>query len=689
MRQNYKSKIIKKFKQVIINVLFISIFSNTYILFLKNKDYTKENKKPLIPDKWIVITAFNPPSSFIINLEKNIEDWKIIVIGNNETNDIKWNIFKSSNKLFYLSLEDQIDLNYNIIKYLKQNSYYRKSIGYLYAIQHGAKEIYEIDEDIEFNNFSCINNYFDDILVSYVKRNDSLMINPYSHFGDKNIWPRGFKISDIGKQITNDFHFINSSNILLKPLIFQGLINYYPDVDSLFYLTRKDLNSIYNFNRSYPLIYFPNNYVPINSKNTRYLYDIFPLLMFPISIDENIGDIWRGYIMQYFSWKMNGVIIYYSSDSFRKINPTKNSDFTTQKKIFIELNKFLELLNSCNNYDKNKNTLEIYINFLDMLVDNKIINGEDSIVYKMFSKDLVNIGYNFTSFTFTETKNDHSNYFKIDSMFHLYIPSNLSIIKNNNLNLMNHFFSDEVYDDILLIVNFNKQGFLFLKDYIINLYNKYFPNIIFIYPSYTKESNTVICKESYFGFYSYKCFKKVYNKYPNYKGYLYINDDLFLKTWELLNLDFSIPWLNQYIPLSEENWFHHSRCLPLYYLLRKNSKWKNNFLGFNGYFDVVHGMSDFYYLPNFYASKIGDILDKMYKYRIFLECAIPNSFGILHAHKYQIIDIYPLWEIEREKAIDYLYSKYDQISFHPLKLSNEESRRKLSQYIFFISACDY
>ena len=688
MRQNYKTKIIKKIKQVIINVLLISIFSNTYIIFLRNKDYNKENKKPLIPDKWIVITAFNPPSPFIINLEKNIEDWKIIVIGNNETNDIEWNIFKSSNKLFYLSLEDQIDLNYNIIKYLKQNSYYRKSIGYLYAIQHGAKEIYEIDEDIEFNNISYINNYFDDIFVSYVKRNDSLMINPYLHFCDKNIWPRGFKINDIGKQITNEFHFINSSNILLKPLVFQGIINYYPDIDSLFYLTRKDYNNIYKFNRFYPLIYFPNNYVPINSKNTRYLYNIFPLLMFPLSIDENIGDIWRGYIIQYFTWKMNGIIIYYNSDSYRNNKPKKNCDFTRQKRNFIELNKFLELLNLRNNNDKNKNALEIYNNFLDMLVDNKIITGEDSIIYKMFSKDLVNIGYNFTSFTFTETKNDHSNYFKIDSMFYLYIPPNLSIIKHNNLNLMNHYFSDEEYDDVLLIVNFNIKGFLDLKDYIINLYNKYFPNIIFIYPSYTKESNTIICKESHFGFYSYKCFKKVYNKYPNYKGYLYINDDLFLKSWELLNLDFSIPWLYQNIPISED-WYHYSKCLPLYYLLRKNSKWKNNLLGFNGYFDVVHGMSDFYYLPNYYASKICDILDKMYKYRIFLECAIPNSFGILHARKYQIIDIYPLWGIEREKAIDYLYSKYDQITFHPIKLSNETSRRKLSQYIFFINACDY
>ena len=100
-------------------------------------------------------------------------------------------------------------------------------------------------------------------------------------------------------------------------------------------------------------------------------------------------------------------------------------------------------------------------------------------------------------------------------------------------------------------------------------------------------------------------------------------------------------------------------------------------------------MSDFYYLPNHHASKICDILDKMYKYRIFLEYVIPKSIGILNAHKYQIIDIYPLWEKEREKAIDYFYSKYDQISFHLIKLSNEESKRKLSQYVFFINACDY
>ena len=164
----------KKTKQLIINILFI----NMLLINTINKNSDTEHKNSTTPNKWIVITAFNPPSSFIINLEKTIEDWKIVVIGNNETNDEKWNRFKSSNKLFYLSLDDQIDLNYNILNYLKQNSYYRKSLGYLYAIQNGAKEIYEIEEDLEFNDTKFLTNYFENILVSYVSRKDLVMVNP-------------------------------------------------------------------------------------------------------------------------------------------------------------------------------------------------------------------------------------------------------------------------------------------------------------------------------------------------------------------------------------------------------------------------------------------------------------------------------------------------------------------------------
>ena len=184
------------------------------------------------------------------------------------------------------------------------------------------------------------------------------MMNPYPHFGYRNIWPRGFKINDIGRQIKNEYYLINSSNIFFKPLIFQGIINLIPDVDSIFRATRKKFENIYNFtnSKSYPLLYFPNNYIPINSKNTRYFYEVFPLLIFPVSLDENIADIWRGYIMQYFAWRIEGTVIYHNSNIFQKKFKENTFSFTNDKKNFFELNKLLDLLSfhKLNNKDVTK-----------------------------------------------------------------------------------------------------------------------------------------------------------------------------------------------------------------------------------------------------------------------------------------------------------------------------------------------
>ena len=313
----------------------------------------------------------------------------------------------------------------------------------------------------------------------------------------------------------------------------------------------------------------------------------------------------------------------------------------------------------------------------------------DIKIYKAFINDLINFGYNFTFFSFSETKtkNNAINY-EINANFDLYLPSSLFISKNSNFKIMNHFSPNKVYEDILLIINYNRKGFLKLNKYIKTLYNKYFPNIIFIYPTNTHERNTLSCNKSKKGYYSYICFKKIYRKYPNYKGFLYINDYLFLKVWEITNFNFSIPWINQFYPLNK-TWPHSSKCYPLYNIIEKNEEWKNNIIKFNGYFDIVYGMSDFYYLPNYYASKIINIFDKIYKSKIFLECAIPNSMGILLSAKYQIIFIRPLWGKQRKKAINYLYSQFDQITIHPIKFSKEKSRKKVLQYIYFINSIDY
>ena len=240
------------------------IFITLIIIFIEIiYDKKKLSDNDLFSEKWMVMIAFNPPKSQIINLLNILEQWKIVIVGNSKKNAIKWKHMDHSKKYIYLSLKDQIKLGYKTIQYLNLNSYSNKNIGYLYAIQHGAKEIYEIDEDLIISKIKNIEMNNDIIDICYGVRNDSLMINPYSYFGENNIWPRGFRLSDIGKENYNNFYNIKSNQLLLKPLVFQGLINGIPDVDSIFIQTRIKKNNIIddiNFSDIYPLIIILLNY---------------------------------------------------------------------------------------------------------------------------------------------------------------------------------------------------------------------------------------------------------------------------------------------------------------------------------------------------------------------------------------------------------------------------------------------
>ena len=122
---------------------------------------------------------------------------------------------------------------------------------------------------------------------------------------------------------------------------------------------------------------------------------------------------------------------------------------------------------------------------------------------------------------------------KIYSEFNLYLPSNpKNIILNNynNINkikIINHYFCNKIFNDILLIINYNNKGLEKLNNYMIKLYRKYFNNIVFITPNNINQINnnsiTISCNNSFYGYFSYICLKKIYNKYPNFKGYLFIN----------------------------------------------------------------------------------------------------------------------------------------------------------------------
>ena len=664
----------------------------------KNKiieKYDKYNLYDIYSDKWIIINANNPPTDTIKNLEKIIENWKIVVIGNSKTINSNWDIFQNSTKLIYLSLKDQKKLRYKILNFLNDDSSCRKNIGYLFAIQHGAKEIYEIDENLEFstNNLTFFDTNINDTYICYGISENQKMINPYIHFGETNIWPRGFSYKDIMNDYNKTIRYTHSSKVKLEPLIYQGLINEIPDVDSLFLLTsgKNNVNLNITFSKNPPLLYLPGNYIPINSKNTKYLYEIFPFLMLPMTIDESISDILRGYIMERFVYSYKGTVVYNNDTNvFNRNKYLNNSHLLQERKMLLYSDKILDIIRS--NKHSEKNSKVLLFSIISELIENNFLKKEELRMYEAFLYDLAGVGYIFSP-NFTQTLNqDYKDYLNVTTELIFYIPKNPNILKGNNtFKLMKHSSCNKVYNDILLIINYNIPGYLNLNEYLEKLY-KNFPNIVYLYPGKVESNNDQIieCKESHQGYYSYRCIEYVYNKFPNYKGYLLTNDDNYMKVWELDNFDFSIPWYFLYEQFYIAWWWmFYNYCKDLYNICDNNLEWKQKVIQFYGMYKIFSGLTDFYYIPNSYMKNYIELIKKMYDSKIFLECAVHTTFAIMAAPKYQVIRIRALYADERSRAINVLENEFEQIFIHPIKFSNDEFKHGVNKYNYFINSNDF
>jgi len=58
-------------------------------------------------EKWVVVITINDPTPSIYKLNELNEPWKIVFVGDKKTKSEGWKVFANSNKLVFLSIEDQ------------------------------------------------------------------------------------------------------------------------------------------------------------------------------------------------------------------------------------------------------------------------------------------------------------------------------------------------------------------------------------------------------------------------------------------------------------------------------------------------------------------------------------------------------------------------------------------------------
>ena len=281
-------------------------------------------------DKWIVVTTIQAPTP-AIGLISDLCDkgWSAVVIGDTKTPD-DW----ASPNIVYLSIDEQFEVFGDFAKALPVRHYSRKNLGYLYAIQHGAKYILETDDD------NLPGNAFGASLKLEVCGNSVAhrgWTNVYKYFTDALIWPRGLSLDSI--------HSVPS----LGPVatfecpIQQYLADDDPDVDAIYRLLYK--NNI-QFQPREPVILQPGVWCPFNSQNTAFFRQAFPLLYLPCFVSFRMTDIWRSFVAQAVLWA-HGMRVSFHSATVRQVRNDHNlmKDFGDEVVGYVNNDRIANMLN--------------------------------------------------------------------------------------------------------------------------------------------------------------------------------------------------------------------------------------------------------------------------------------------------------------------------------------------------------
>ena len=298
-------------------------------------------------------------------------------------------IFSVENAV-YLGVAEQRNLGYNFVDLMPFKNYARKSIGHLYAIHHGAKYIYETDDD---NHPSDGKLHFHETFKDsyYVYNSNRSVLNAYEFLGQSTIWPRGYPLDMIAEQ--PEYKVMKCEGA--KPLVQQGVVDGDPDIDAIYRLTRKDkgVRLDVKFDREQEVVVLPKGSLcPYNAQNTLYVYDAFWSLQFPSTVNMRITDIWRSYFMQRLLWEIGGHLSFFPPSAYQYRSAHNYlKDFKDEKLLYYDSGRMVDFLL------KWKPRFEdLFDNILDLSIQfahTGFWGPADIHLTEAWLQDLVRIGY--------------------------------------------------------------------------------------------------------------------------------------------------------------------------------------------------------------------------------------------------------------------------------------------------------
>jgi len=234
----------------------------------------------------LVITSISAPNEILTSIagQCKARGYQFIVIGDEPSPKD----FEIDGCDFY-SISDQLNTGFKFASECPTRHYARKNIGYLIAIQNGAKIIIETDDDnMPYESFWDLPERYNTEKVI----EDSSWINLYRYFTDEKIWPRGYPLEEVSKEL-KPYDSLETKEVDCP--IQQGLADANPDVDAIYRLV---MPLPVMFRKDRRIVLSKGSWCPFNSQNTIWYPDAFPLLYLPSYCSFRMTDIWRSFIAQ-------------------------------------------------------------------------------------------------------------------------------------------------------------------------------------------------------------------------------------------------------------------------------------------------------------------------------------------------------------------------------------------------------
>ncbi|XP_062166210.1 probable glycosyltransferase STELLO1 [Alnus glutinosa] len=503
-------------------------------------------------ERWIVVSVSDYPSDSLRNLVR-IRGWQVLAIGNSRTPS-DWSLKGA----IFLSLEQQASLGFRVVDFLPYDSYVRKTVGYLYAIQHGAKKIFDADDRGDVIN-GDLGKHFDVELFGEGARQDTILqyshenpnrtvVNPYIHFGQRSVWPRGLPLENVGEVGHEEYYTEVFGG---RQFIQQGISNGLPDVDSVFYFTRKSGLEAFDikFDEHAPKVALPQGVmVPVNSFNTIYHSPAFWGLMLPVSISTMASDVLRGYWGQRILWEVGGYVVVYPP-TVHRYDRIEAYPFSEEKDLHVNVGRLVKFLLS---WKSSKHRLfEKILELSFVMAEEGFWTDKDVKFTAAWLQDLIAVGYQQPRLMSLELDRPRATIGHGDRKE--FIPQKLPSVHLGveetgtvNYEIANLIHWRKNFGNIVLIMFCSGPVERTALEWRL-LYGRIFKTVVIL----SGQKNPDLAVEEGQLEQLYKNLPKIFDRYGSAEGFLFLQDDTILNYWNLLQADSTKLWITNEVA---ESW---------------------------------------------------------------------------------------------------------------------------------------